>query len=209
MNMTIFLVCTIFCSIQKLIKDENNIMKTNKHKFINEKNITFEDNLINIYNEYPNEELIIKKQKHIENNNFYEDNNHLKSHNYLSCNMYFSNDILNNMYEVSKNKTIIDNELLVQNKDMESEKIFFEDVFNVELLLNNNNLCNKEDFIDYCNLFSLELLDNTNTDKNTEIDLISKDKQGDMNFLYNLDKINKINDNIDTNYTLKISPDDI
>ena len=82
MHITINLVSTIFCSIQKLIEDDNNIKFTNKRKFTNEKDITLEHTSIKKYNDFSNEELTIKKQKRIEdqmeNNYNHKDCNFLK-----------------------------------------------------------------------------------------------------------------------------------
>ncbi|EQB62296.1 hypothetical protein NAPIS_ORF00126 [Vairimorpha apis BRL 01] len=202
MNMTIFLVCTIFCSIQKLNENENNIMNTNKRKFINEKNITFEDNLINIYNEYPNEEPIIKKQKHIENNNFYEDNNHLKSHNYLIFEEFTdinneSNNSLNNIND----SFIINNDAEYCSCDIANN---FEKIFSID------DVCNREDFIYYCNQFSLELLDNINHDNNTNTSIIRthKEKKERNATSLNLNITHNKKDTHDT-ILLKISINDI
>ena len=186
--MTIFLVCTIFCSLQKLIENENNINVTNKRKFINEQDITSENNLINKLDESLNEEPIIKKQKLIENNKNYEDNNHLKRYNYLIFEEFTdinneSNDSLNNI-----------NESLIINNDVEYRSC--DNANNFEKIFSINDVCNNEDFIYYCNQFSLELLDNINYNNNNDISRISAHKEKkdekdvNLNFTHELNKKN-------------------
>ena len=188
MILNIFYVCTIFCSIQKLMKDEINTTVTNKRKFINEQNTSLKNTSINKHYKSHNEYGIIKKQKiedvQLENNN-YNDLSYLKSHNVLIF------EDLNDIYEVSYDRLNTINESFIINKDAKSEYYSCDDANNFEKILSIPDVSNNEDFIYYCNQFSLELLDNINHDNN--------DNNGTS--------IHKeINDGNDTNLNLNITP---
>lgn len=58
MYVNLFFVYTIFCSIQKIIEDENKVTITNKRKYINELNLILEMTTNNNNDDFSNENLI-------------------------------------------------------------------------------------------------------------------------------------------------------
>ena len=195
MNITIFLICIIFCSIQNLMKDENNITVINKRKCINEQDTTLSNNLINTNIEYSNAQLLIKKQKYMDNqlknNNNYEDFNYSKN--------------LNDSVNLECNDLIDVSTVKFNNKNVESEYSSCDDTNNFEKIFNIDDVCNNEDFIYYCNQFSLELLNNLNTEICGEG--IQNKKQYSLTQNLNLDEKN--NDIVDTSFLIKNSFDNI
>ncbi|EQB62313.1 hypothetical protein NAPIS_ORF00110 [Vairimorpha apis BRL 01] len=187
--------------------DESNNTVTNKRKIINEQETRDEDNSINKYDKYPNENFIIKKQKliedQLENINNYCDFNNLKSYN-LS---FF--DEFNEIFELSNDKFNSKNESLIINNDI--EYCSFDDANNFDNLLTINDEYNNEDFIYYCNLFSLNLLDNINSDNNNNIEVIENIIDNEKLHIFdndlNLNNTYKINDSNDKFINLNISSD--
>lgn len=92
MYVNLFFVYTIFCSIQKIIEDENKVTITNKRKYINELNLILEMTTNNNNDDFSNENLILKKQKYIDDQ--LENNNN--DFNCINYNIYsFCNDSTN------------------------------------------------------------------------------------------------------------------
>ncbi|EQB62131.1 hypothetical protein NAPIS_ORF00292 [Vairimorpha apis BRL 01] len=187
------------------MEDDYNITVTNKRKFINEQDITLENTLINKHDEYTNEESFKNKQKStddkLENNN-YKDLNYLKSHNFSIFEEFNDTD------EISNDKFNNTNESLIINKDTEYRSC--DDANNFEKIFSIDDVCNKEDFNYYCNVFSLDLLDNIDHDNNIETNRISihkeKEYRNDNNLTLNI--THKLNDDVNKIFLI-ISNDDI
>ncbi|EQB59850.1 hypothetical protein NAPIS_ORF02593 [Vairimorpha apis BRL 01] len=187
------------------MEDDYNITVTNKRKFINEQDITLENTLINKHDEYTNEESFKNKQKStddkLENNN-YKDLNYLKSHNFSIFEEFNDTD------EISNDKFNNTNESLIINKDTEYRSC--DDANNFEKIFSIDDVRNKEDFNYYCNVFSLDLLDNIDHDNNIETNRISihkeKEYRNDNNLILNI--THKLNDDVNKIFLI-ISNDDI
>lgn len=195
MNITIFFICTIFCTLQKLMDDDYYNTVTKKRKFIYEKDITFENFLPNKYDQSTNEELIINKQKiikdQLENNNL-KDLTYLKSHNFSVFEEF--NDVNKESIESLSN---INKSLLINEDD---EYRSFANSNNDEKIISINVLCNNENFSYQSNLFSLDLIDNNNYDNNTKPSVISlhKEKKVENDIGLNFNTTHKLNDTHDT-----------
>ncbi|EQB62299.1 hypothetical protein NAPIS_ORF00119 [Vairimorpha apis BRL 01] len=189
------------------MEDDYNITVTNKHKFINEQDTTLATTSINKHDEYTNEESFINKQKSTDDelkNNNYKELNYLKSHNFSIFEEFYDTD------EISNDNINNINESLIINKDEKFENCFCDDANDFEKIFSIDDVCNYEDFTYYCNLFSLDLLDNINHDNNNKTNKISihkeKDDRNDINLIFNI--THKLNDDINK-FFLNISNDDI
>ena len=100
--------------------------------------------------------------------------------------------------------------MVIINRGIEQENFLYNVGNNFDNLLSIDDVCNNEDFIYYCDQFSLEFLDNNNYDNNTDTNVISihKEKKIGNDTSLNFKITHKLNDKVETIFH-NMSNDDI